>query len=96
MSNNPLVSVIVPNYNYERFLDKRMQTILEQTYRNIEVLLLDDASTDESVSVMRKWAGQDARVVDVIVNSDNSGSPFKQWQKGLERAFGRCSNSNPG
>jgi len=89
MSNNPLVSVIVPNYNYERFLDKRMQTILEQTYRNIEVLLLDDASTDESVSVMRKWAGQDTRIVSVIVNSDNSGSPFKQWQKGLERARGK-------
>ena len=47
MNKKPLVSVIVPNYNYARFLEQRMETLLCQTYKNIEVILLDDASTDE-------------------------------------------------
>lgn len=87
--SNPLVSVIVPNYNYARFLDKRLSTIVGQTYRNIEIILLDDASTDDSVQVMRDWSERDSRISDVAVNEVNSGSPFKQWQKGLERASGK-------
>lgn len=85
----PLVTVIVPNYNYARFLDKRLSTVLGQTYRNIEVVLLDDASTDDSVACMRRWAEQDSRIVDVVVNERNSGSPFLQWKRGFEKAKGK-------
>ena len=85
----PLVTVIVPNYNYAQFLDKRLSTVLGQTYRNIEVVLLDDASTDNSMECMRRWKGQDPRIVDLIVNESNSGSPFLQWKKGFEKANGK-------
>lgn len=46
------VSVIVPNYNYARYLPMRIESILNQTFTDFELILLDDASTDESVSVL--------------------------------------------
>ena len=45
MEKNPLVSVIVPNYNYARYLDARIDSILRQTWTDFELILLDDAST---------------------------------------------------
>ena len=82
----PKVSVIVPNYNHERFLVRRLSSVFEQTFQNFEVIFLDDASSDNSVEVMRQFA-QDPRLK-IILNSKNSGSPFAQWQKGLEIAKG--------
>lgn len=86
--NAPLVSVIVPNYNYAQYLQKRIDTILYQTYGNIEVILLDDASSDESIRILRGYEA-DKRVSCIVVNEQNTGSPFKQWLKGIELARGR-------
>lgn len=83
----PLVSVIIPNYNHARFLDQRLQSVLNQTYRNIEVIILDDCSTDNSLEVIEKYRS-DARIVDVIVNEKNSGNTFLQWKKGFDIAKG--------
>lgn len=83
----PLVSVIIPNYNHARFLDQRLQSVLNQTYRNIEVIILDDYSTDNSLEVIDKYRS-DSRIVDVIVNEKNSGNTFLQWDKGLHLASG--------
>src|SRR6266404_4443969 len=52
----PKVSILVPNYNYARFLDQRLGTIERQTYRDFEVILLDDASTDDSVQILKQFA----------------------------------------
>jgi glycosyltransferase involved in cell wall biosynthesis len=82
----PKVSVIVPNYNHERYLQKRLDSIFNQTYQDFDVLLLDDASSDSSVDILREYA-DDARVR-LIVNEQNSGSPFKQWNKGIELVQG--------
>lgn len=60
MSN--LISVIVPVYNVEKYLDKCIQSILGQTYSNLEVLLIDDGSTDSSGAICDKYAAQDSRV----------------------------------
>ena len=59
----PKVSIIVPNYNYARFLDQRIGSIEAQTYRDFEVILLDDASTDESAEVLQQFASRAARGV---------------------------------
>lgn len=83
----PFVSVIVPNYNYARYLDERMESILNQTYQNFEVIFLDDCSTDNSTSVIEKYANH-PRVSKVIINEKNSGSPFVQWEKGISEAAG--------
>jgi hypothetical protein len=82
----PKVSVIVPNYNHARFLRRRIESILRQTFQDFELILLDDCSTDESRSILSSYAG-DPRVR-LEFNEVNSGSAFKQWNKGLRLARG--------
>lgn len=80
------VSIIVPNYNHARYLPKRIESILRQTYQDFELILLDDCSTDESRSVLLRYA-DDPRVR-FEFNDVNSGSPFKQWNRGVCLARG--------
>ena len=81
------VSVIIPNYNHEKFLTKRIDSVLNQTYRNFEVILLDDCSTDNSWEIIQSYADHE-KVSEVIRNDKNSGSPFSQWKRGIELAKG--------
>ncbi|MCF6308037.1 MAG: glycosyltransferase [Flavobacteriaceae bacterium] len=83
----PKVSIIVPNYNHASFLKERLDAVFNQTFQDFEVILLDDASTDNSVSILNEYA-KDKRVTHFIINKKNSGSPFKQWKKALELAQG--------
>jgi glycosyltransferase involved in cell wall biosynthesis len=64
-----------------------MDSILQQTYSNIEVILLDDASSDNSLEVLQQYSS-DPRVSAPVVNEQNTGSPFRQWVKGIKRAKG--------
>jgi glycosyltransferase involved in cell wall biosynthesis len=82
----PKVSVIIPNYNHARFLEKRIRTVIEQTYQDLEVICLDDASADKSHDVITSFLTEPR--FQAIYNTVNSGSPFKQWQKGLQVAQG--------
>ena len=84
--NTPKVSVIVPNYNHGRYLRKRIDSVLGQTYRNFEVILMDDCSTDESRSIIGDY--MDDPRVRTEFNENNSGSTFKQWNKGVRLARG--------
>lgn len=88
MNQSPLVSVIIPNYNYARFLKQRMDSILNQTYTNLEIILLDDASTDESLEIINFYKNH-SQIAHVEVNCRNSGTPFLQWKKGLSMARGK-------
>ena len=81
------VSVIVPNYNHASYLDKRIDSILSQTYKDFELILLDDCSTDNSKEIIEKYANNE-HVTHVIYNEHNSGSPFYQWRKGVDLAQG--------
>ena len=85
-TTSPKVSVIVPNFNHARFLRKRIDSVLRQTYQDFELILLDDCSTDESRSILSDYAG-DPRVR-IDFNEKNSGSTFKQWNKGVRLARG--------
>lgn len=59
---NPLVTICVPIYNAEPFLEKLFDSILNQTYQNIELILIDDLSTDDSVQIIRKYTERDHRI----------------------------------
>lgn len=85
---SPLVSVVIPNYNYGRYLEARIQSILNQTYPNIELILLDDASTDDSKDILERYKGH-AKVAHVVFNTINTGSPFVQWNRGITLAKGK-------
>ena len=84
---NLLVSVIIPNYNHAKYLDERIQSVLNQTYQNFEVIILDDKSTDNSLEVINKYR-DNPHISNIVVNEENSGSTFKQWHKGFELAKG--------
>lgn len=82
-----LVSVIIPNFNHSRFLDERIHSILNQTYTNYEIIILDDCSTDNSREIIEHYRNLHC-ISNIVYNSTNSGSPFKQWEKGFEYAKG--------
>lgn len=84
----PLVSVIIPNYNYARYLDARIESVLNQTFTDFELILLDDVSTDDSLKVFDQYK-DNPHVSCLVVNETNSGSPFKQWMKGILLAQGK-------
>lgn len=84
----PLVSVVIPNYNYARFLRQRIDSVLDQTYTDFEVILLDDSSSDKSLEILKSYANN-AHVSCIEANSKNSGTPFAQWKKGITLARGK-------
>jgi len=82
----PRVSVIVPNFQHEAFLRQRLDSIAAQSWKDYEVILLDDASGDGSVEILREYAEKHQWQLEI--NANNSGSPFKQWNKGVALAQG--------
>jgi glycosyltransferase involved in cell wall biosynthesis len=62
IENNPLVSVIMPNYNNEKYLAEAIESILNQTYRNFEFVIIDDCSTDNSWNIIQEYAKKDNRI----------------------------------
>ena len=83
----PLISVIIPNYNHAKFLDIRIDSILNQTFRDFELIILDDASTDNSTEIIEKYSNH-PQISSIMLNEKNSGSPFVQWAKGINVARG--------
>ena len=82
----PKVSVIIPNYNHAAFLRRRMDSVLNQTYRDFEIIYLDDASTDDSGEVFSAFATDER--IRAVLNTTNTGIPGKQWNKGVLEARG--------
>ncbi|MGB6177303.1 MAG: glycosyltransferase [Methylocella sp.] len=82
------ISVIVPNYNHARYLDERLASIFEQRLRPDEIIFLDDGSSDGSLEIARAWQARSPIPFAIAANAANSGSPFKQWAKGIESAAG--------
>jgi len=84
----PKVSIIVPNYNHAKFLNMRIDSILNQTYRNFEILLLDDCSTDNSRDILLDYEKKYPSLIKTIFNTTNAGNVFKQWEKGVQNTTG--------
>ena len=68
----PLLTVLMPVYNADKFLDESINSILSQTYSEFELLILDDASTDNSLKIIKAYAKEDKRIK-VLVNQKNRG-----------------------
>ena len=86
-SQSPLVSIIVPNYNHAAFLGERLLSILSQTFQNFELIVLDDASSDDSLAVIREQLQDHPH--QLFCNAVNSGQPCSQWLSGIKKASGR-------
>lgn len=71
INKNPLVSVIVPVYNVENHLEKCLESIITQTYKNLEIICINDGSTDSSFEILQKYAQKDNRIK--LVNQENKG-----------------------
>ncbi|MBB4198015.1 hypothetical protein CCR94_05050 [Rhodoblastus sphagnicola] len=82
------VSVIVPNYNYAEYLEQRLNAIFGQSYPVLEIIVLDDASTDDSIAVARATAETARRAIRIVPRAQNSGNVFRQWKAGLDLAKG--------
>jgi glycosyltransferase involved in cell wall biosynthesis len=82
------VTVIIPNYNHALYLKQRIDSVLNQTFQDFEVIILDDCSKDESREVIEQYR-QHSKVSQIVFNEINSGSTFKQWNKGLALAQGK-------
>jgi glycosyltransferase involved in cell wall biosynthesis len=82
-----LISVIIPNYNHAQFLKERIDSVLRQSFKDFEIIILDDCSSDNSKAVIEEFKGE-GKIVHLEFNEKNSGSPFKQWAKGIELAKG--------
>ena len=89
-NTNIKISVIIPNYNYARFMFQRLFSVLNQDYKIYELIILDDCSRDNSRVIIDDLVRSINKYVNVrvIYNDTNSGSAFKQWQKGFENATG--------
>ncbi len=82
------VTVVVPNYNYEKFIFERLETIINQTVKPDEIIFLDDKSTDNSPEIAIKYFDKVNIPNKILINQENTGSPFKQWVKGIREATG--------
>lgn len=81
----PLLSIIIPVYNVAPFLDDCLRSVLGQHFQDIEVICIDDGSTDESPDILRKWQDKDSRIV--IHHQENQGSSASR-NTGLNNAKG--------
>jgi glycosyltransferase involved in cell wall biosynthesis/SAM-dependent methyltransferase len=84
----PRVSIIVPNYNHAQYLRQRLDSIYTQKYKNFEVILLDDCSTDSSRDILDEYANRYSNNTTTLYNIKNSGGVFNQWSRGLSMAKG--------
>jgi glycosyltransferase involved in cell wall biosynthesis len=85
MSNNPKVSVLIPTYNYAHFLDETIQSVLNQTYDDYELIIVDNKSTDDTIDVVAKYLGD--KRIHFYQNDTNLGLTGN-WNKCLEYATG--------
>ena len=79
------ISIIVPIYNSENDLDQCIESIVNQTYKNLEIILINDGSKDDSINICRKWESKDNRIV--LIDKQNEGVA-KARNDGLKIAAG--------
>lgn len=86
MDSEPLVSVIIPVYNTAPFLRRCLDSVVNQTYSALEIIVVNDGSTDESLSIIKEYAAHDNRIV--CIDKPNGGLPLAR-KSGVEKATGK-------
>lgn len=82
----PKVSVIIPVYNVELYLEECLNSVINQTYKNLEIICIDDHSTDGSLEILRAYSCKDSRIV-LLRNNGNHGLAYTR-NRGIDRASG--------
>ncbi|MBE6450908.1 MAG: glycosyltransferase [Alphaproteobacteria bacterium] len=85
-SNNPLISIIIPVYNVEKFIGKCLESCLSQSFNNIEIIIINDGSIDFSGEIINYFANKDSRIK--VINQSNSGVSASR-NIGLKEAQGK-------
>jgi glycosyltransferase involved in cell wall biosynthesis len=83
----PKVSVIIPTYNSEKFLDRTIKSVINQTYTDWELILVDDCSKDKTPEIIKDWERKDQRIKGILLDK-NSGGPAHPKNVGIQRAKG--------
>lgn len=83
--DKPLISVIVPIYNVEPYLNRCLESIVNQNYQNLEIILVDDGSPDNCPQICDEWAKKDSRIV--VLHVKNGGAGYAR-NKGIDKATG--------
>ncbi len=83
--NDEKISIIIPIYNVERYLRQCLDSVVNQTYRNLEILLIDDGSPDKCGAICDEYAGKDSRIK--VLHKSNGGV-HAAWNDGIEMATG--------
>ena len=86
--NSDLISIIVPLYNSEKYIHETILSVVNQTYPNWELIIIDDCSSDNSVNIVKKFMQNDKRVK-LITNDVNFGSAAKPRNIGIRHAKGQ-------
>lgn len=84
--NNILVSIVVPIYNLENYLFRCIESLIHQTYNNIEIILINDGSTDNSISIINKYSERDSRII--VIDKENQGVSVAR-NVGIEKSSGK-------
>jgi glycosyltransferase involved in cell wall biosynthesis len=87
--NLPLVSVIIPSFNHESFIEQCLNSILADEYQNKEILVLDDGSTDGTLHVIQSWASRNGGAISINVWSHSNRGATRSLNELLGRAGGR-------
>ena len=80
------ISVILPVYNVEKYMDCSLKSICGQSHQNLEILLIDDGSTDGSLKKCEEWAAKDERII--VYHQENAGASAAR-NKGIELSTGK-------
>lgn len=86
MKSEPLISIICPSYNKEKYISETINSVINQVYANWELLIIDDKSTDQTSEIVNQFVNQDQRIK-FFINSKNKGANFNR-NYGLNKATG--------
>ncbi|MFB3389171.1 glycosyltransferase family A protein [Flavobacterium sp. LAR06] len=79
------VTIIIPSFNHAEFLNERLNSIENQTYKNWVAIIIDDCSTDSSIKILNDFVNRNkTNIAFYLINENNSGSGYHSWKKGIE------------